>query len=123
MVRIEPTTMVTSPPVAVPHYPRRIEGASSGLWLTGEQNEVTQIVSDGTVGDVIRLRSWIGGLASDASGVWVSNPDEHVLRRIERGRVVRTVDLDDAVSNLAIGPNGWLWATARTGVVAYDVSR
>jgi hypothetical protein len=58
----------------------------------------------------------ISGLAVDETGVWAASSIERVVRRIEGGRVVRTIDLPVPPEKLALDRAGRLWATTLRGV-------
>jgi hypothetical protein len=70
----------------------------------------------------VELPSYIGGTAVDATGVWIAHPQESVLRRIEDGEVVMTVELEEPVGSVAFDGRGQLWGSASSGLLRFDIA-
>jgi hypothetical protein len=90
------------------------------VWTWGYPGAVTHIDEDGTV-TVAREPKRAAGIAPDATGAWVSTWNEPVVRRVEDGRVVRTVDLEEPVGEILLDDQGRLWAAGDERIFVLDL--
>jgi hypothetical protein len=118
VTRVDPVTLAMSAPITVPHRTARAIGGPDALWVwEGFGKTLTAVRADGSL-STTELPSSVLGIAPDDTGAWTSHWEERVLRRIEGGRVTRTIDVGEEVYDIALDGDGRIWVATRDGVLA-----
>lgn len=115
--RVDPTTLALGEPfeVDIPLYGHTPVATQDRVWWLDSERLMSIELAGGQVAPV-DLPSIPVAVAGDATGVWVVHEQEAVARRIEAGRVVRTVDIPDGWWDLVVGAGGTVWLAGRDGV-------
>jgi hypothetical protein len=120
----ETLAVTTSFPVDLPDNSTAfdVRATDQHVWILGEEAVASISTATGVVNPVPH-RSWTRDMATDGEGVWVSQPRESVIRRIEDGRVTRTVDVPADMDQITVTDDGviWLASTRRGEVVRLDL--
>jgi hypothetical protein len=111
--RVDPATATLSSPIDAAELPLRettVVASADRVWWLDDDGDLRAI--DLTTGrhDRVELPSAADSLAADPTGVWTYHDQEAVLRRVEGGQVVRTVDAPDGQGGgVAVSADGAVW--------------
>ena len=107
---VDPTTLAVGEPfdVDIPLFGDDLVTTEDRVWWLDTQSLMSIELASGRSGPV-DLPSAPEAIAGDATGVWTVHEQEAVARRIEGGRVVRTVDLPDGSWHVAVTTDGAVW--------------
>lgn len=107
---VDPTTLAFGERVAVdiPLHDDELVHTGDRIWWLGPEGLFAVDLMTGHVG-LFDLHTTPDGFAGDPGGVWTVHEQEAVARRIEGGRVVRTVDIPDGWWNVAVTADGAVW--------------
>ena len=110
LARVDPTTLAVGEPfdVDIPGYGDEAVATDDRVWWLDAHGLMSIQLADGRVAPV-DLPSPPDAVAGDATGVWTVHEQEAVARRVEGGRVVRTVDLPDGWWDVAVTADGAVW--------------
>jgi hypothetical protein len=111
--RVDPATAALSSPLDAAELPLRdpsVVASAGHVWWLDSGGELQAIdLASGQVSRV-ELPSRVDDVAADATGVWTYHEQEAVARRVEGGRVVRTVDAPDGQGGaIAVAADGAVW--------------
>ena len=116
---VDPTSLTIEHTVDLPDALHDFVPATTGLWIW----DAATLRHVSPTGDTtkVKLPDLITGVAPDEDGAWVSLSRQKVLARVEGRRVARTLDLAQAVTEIAYDGLGQLWGAGASGVLRLEV--
>ena len=112
---VDPATLAIGPPfdVDIALSGEDPVGTNDRIWWLDVEQRLTSIEMAGGRTATVDLPSEPDAVAGDTTGVWTVHEQEAVARRVEGGRVVRTVDVPDGFWNVAVTADGAVWLAGR----------
>jgi hypothetical protein len=112
--RVDPATLALggSFDVDLPQHSDELVTTGGRVWWIGRDDLTSLDLTDGRVA-VAPLPGNPEAMAADATGLWTTHGQEAVVRRIEGGRVVRTVDVPEGYWDVALTTDGAVWLAGR----------
>lgn len=114
--RVDPVTASLSSPLdaEIPLFGSVVVASADRVWWLDPSGRGLMAIDLATAQVTqVDLPSVPDAIAADASGVWTFHAQEAVARRVEGGRAVRTVDVPEGWSDLAVSADGAVWLVGR----------